>query len=129
MQKLRVAGYKMKHLWLELVKETNFWWFWLKISNSSIFVLIMRWVYITWADNLDNMVSQSLNLCFFSIKKYDYEHNILRLFETLQKIFFSPQVKRSVIIVYEHGICGLPEELPNKLPNDLRLRKIRILGN
>ena len=75
------------------------------------------------------MVSQSLNLCFFSIKKYDYEHNILRLFDTLQKIFFSSQVKQSVIIGYEHGICGLPKELPNKLPNDLRLRKIRILGN
>ena len=69
------------------------------------------------------MVSQSLNLCFFSIKKYDYEHNILRLFETLQKIFFSPQEKRSVIIGYEHGICELPEELPNKLPNDLTKKK------
>ena len=37
-------------------------------------------------------------------------------------IFLSSQVKRWVIITYEHGIY----ELPHELPNDLRLR---ILGN
>ena len=47
--------------------------------------------------------------------------NILRLFDTLP-IFFSPPVKRSVIISNKHGIY----ELPHELPNDLRLR---ILGN
>ena len=36
------------------------------------------------------------------------------------QIFFSPQVKRSAIISDKHGIY----ELPNELPNDLR-----ILGN
>ena len=36
--------------------------------------------------------------------------------------FLSPQVKRCAIITYKHGIY----ELPHKLPNDLRLRK---LGN
>ena len=35
------------------------------------------------------------------------------------QIFFSSQVKRSTIISNKHGIY----ELPNKLPNDLRLRK------
>ena len=35
------------------------------------------------------------------------------------QIFFSPQVKRSTIISNKHSIYGLP----NKLPNDLRLRK------
>ena len=34
------------------------------------------------------------------------------------QIFFSPQVKRSVIISNKHGII----DLPCKLPNDLRLR-------
>ena len=38
------------------------------------------------------------------------------------QIFFSPQVKRSAIITYKHGIY----ELPHVLPNNLRLRK---LGN
>ena len=38
------------------------------------------------------------------------------------KIFLSSQVKRCVIITYKHGIY----ELPNELPNDLRLA---ILGN
>ena len=38
------------------------------------------------------------------------------------QIFLSPQVKRWAIITYKHGIY----ELPHKLPNDLRLRK---LGN
>ena len=38
------------------------------------------------------------------------------------QIFFSPQVKRSVIISNKHGTY----ELPHKFPNDLRLR---ILGN
>ena len=34
--------------------------------------------------------------------------------------FFSPQVKRSAIISNKHGIY----ELPDDLPNDLRLRKL-----
>ena len=38
------------------------------------------------------------------------------------KTFVSPQVKRSVIISNKHGIY----ELPQKLPNDFRLRT---LGN
>ena len=38
----------------------------------------------------------------------------------LYQIFFSPQVKRSVIISNEHGIY----ELPDELPNDLRFEKI-----
>ena len=37
----------------------------------------------------------------------------------LYQIFFSSQVKRSVIISNKHGIY----ELPNELSNDLRLRK------
>ena len=36
--------------------------------------------------------------------------------------FLTPQVKRSAIITYKHGIYELPQELPN----DLRFRK---LGN
>ena len=39
-----------------------------------------------------------------------------------EKIFVSPQVKRIVIIRNKHGIYDLPDELPN----DLRLRP---LGN
>ena len=50
-------------------------------------------------------------------------HNILRLFDVLPN-FLSPQVKRctSETITYKQGIYELPQELPN----DLRLR---ILGN
>ena len=36
-----------------------------------------------------------------------------------EQIFFSPQIKRSVIISNKYGIY----ELPHDLPNDLRLRK------
>ena len=43
-------------------------------------------------------------------------------FLILYQILFSPHVKRSVIISNKHDIY----ELPNELPNDLRLR---ILGN
>ena len=53
-------------------------------------------------------------------------HNILRIVITFYfcyyKIFFSPQVQRSVIISNKHVIY----ELPDELPKDLRLR---ILGN
>ena len=38
------------------------------------------------------------------------------------QIFFSPQVKRIVIISNKHGIYKLPHELPNDL-------RVRILGN
>ena len=41
-------------------------------------------------------------------------------FLIIYQIFFSPQVKRSVIISNKHGIY----ELPHKLPNDLRLKKL-----
>ena len=44
---------------------------------------------------------------------YNDEHNILRIFDVLLILFFSPQVKRSKIISYKHGIY--------ELPNDLRL--------
>ena len=37
------------------------------------------------------------------------------------KVFFLPQVKRSVIITYKHGIY----ELHLELPNDLKLKIIR----
>ena len=47
---------------------------------------------------------------------------ILQDFTMFYQIFLSPQVKQWVIINYKHGIY----KLPNKLPNDLRLR---ILGN
>ena len=38
------------------------------------------------------------------------------------EIFFSPQVKRCVIITSKHGIYELPQELPNNL-------RFRILEN
>ena len=38
------------------------------------------------------------------------------------QIFFSPQEKQCAIITYKHGIYELPDELPNDL-------KLRILGN
>ena len=47
---------------------------------------------------------------------YNHFHN------TFYQIFLSPQMKRWTVITYKHGIY----ELPNELPNDLRLRK---LGN
>ena len=47
---------------------------------------------------------------------------IFSVFLILYQIFFSPQVKRSVIISNKHGTY----ELPHDLPNDLRLK---ILGN
>ena len=37
------------------------------------------------------------------------------------QIFFSPQVARSTIIIYRHGIYKLPHELLNDL-------RVRILG-
>ena len=43
-------------------------------------------------------------------------------FLILYQIFFSPQVKRSVIVSNKHGIY----EFPNKWQNKLRLK---ILGN
>ena len=48
-------------------------------------------------------------------------YNILRLLMFYQ-VFLSPQVKRWAIITYKHGMY----ELPQQLPNDLRLT---ILGN
>ena len=57
----------------------------------------------------------------YVINKDNPGHNILRLFNVLP-IFFSPQVKRSVIISNKHDI----HELPRELKNDLRLR---IFGN
>ena len=43
-------------------------------------------------------------------------------FLLLYQIFFSPQVKRNVIISNKHGIY----ELPHKLPNNLRRKTLEI---
>ena len=43
----------------------------------------------------------------------------------IHQIFLSPQMKRWAIITYKHGIYVLPHELPN----DLRLKDLRKLGN
>ena len=51
---------------------------------------------------------------------YNHFHNILRLFDILSN-FFSPQVKRTVIVSNKYGIF----ELPHELPNNLRLRILR----
>ena len=40
------------------------------------------------------------------------------------QLFFSPQVKRSAIITYKHGIYIFPHELPNDL-GPRKLGKIR----
>ena len=40
-----------------------------------------------------------------------------------EEIFLSPQVKRCAIVTYKHGIYELPQELPN----DLRLRIVGII--
>ena len=50
---------------------------------------------------------------------HNHFHNILRLLMFYQ-VLLSPQVKRWAIITYKHGIY----ELPHKLPNDFRLRKV-----
>ena len=52
---------------------------------------------------------------------YNHVHNISDIL-IVEQTFFSPQVKRRMIISNKHGIY----ELPHKLPNNLRLR---ILGN
>ena len=52
---------------------------------------------------------------------YNHGHNILRPFHTLP-IFFSPQVKQSVITSNKHGMYKFPYKLPNFL-------RRRILGN
>ena len=57
-----------------------------------------------------------------SLVKSTTMNKIFWEFWLLYQIFFSPQVKWSVIISNKHGI----HELPHKLPNTLRLR---ILGN
>ena len=44
-------------------------------------------------------------------------------FLMVEQIFFSPQVKRSVIISNKYGIYQLPHELPNDLSNEIS-RKI-----
>ena len=63
------------------------------------------------------MIRISLPLMTMAVDMCNYGHNILRLYQ----IFFSPQVKQSVIINNKHGIY----ELLNELPNDLRLRTLR----
>ena len=83
--------------------------FWLQTSQNSPL-----------GDSMSNQPDHLTYYLRFS-RNHNQFHNILRLMIFLQ-IFLSPQVKRCTIITYKHGIY----ELPHKLPNDLRLRK---LGN
>ena len=65
---------------------------------------------------------------------YNHGHNILRHL-ILYQIFFSPQVKRSVIISNKRDIYELPHELPNHLcprkkkKQKQKLKDLRKLGN
>ena len=42
------------------------------------------------------------------------------------QVFFSPQVKRCVIITYKHGICELPDKFPKNLRQLVKLGNQRI---
>ena len=56
------------------------------------------------------------------LENYNQFDNIFLEFLMFYQVFLPPQVKRSVMITYKHGVYDLSHELPN----DLRLR---ILGN
>ena len=48
-------------------------------------------------------------------ERYNDGHNIVRLSDTIPKIFVSLQVKQIVIISNKHGIYELAHELPKAL--------------
>ena len=106
---------------IKQVKQANYYLFILLLGNQyySFF-----WLQTSQNSPLgDSMSNQPDHLTYYLrfSRNHNQFHNILRLMIFLQ-IFLSPQVKRCMIITYKHGIY----ELPHKLPNDLRLRK---LGN
>ena len=89
--------------------------------------------YLFYLDESTNVRNFTDHTTFCAFDKYlnslinRLEHDtiidiIFEEFLILYQIFFSPQVKRSMIISSKQGIY----ELPHKLPNDLRLR---IVGN
>ena len=62
-----------------------------------------------WKSNHNQIITTIIDIIFWD-------------FLILYQIFFSPQVKQSVIISNKHGIYELPHELPNNL-------RLRILWN
>ena len=69
-------------------------------------------------DQLQFTNYHSFSKCFHSGKPIITISVIIFLdFLMFYQTFFSPQVKRIVIISNKHGMC----ELPHELPNDLRL--------
>ena len=77
--------------------------------------------------------------------KLEFVTNILWIIVSgiFYQIFFSPQMKLSAIITYNHGIYELPHELPNELrlimptacspmgglKAHTRKKRLRLLGN
>ena len=61
-----------------------------------------------YVNNLSNKIlPKNCKYCSKSSLSYNHGHNILRLL-ILYQVFFSPQVKRSVIIRSKHGTLKLP---------------------
>ena len=87
-----------------------------------------NFTYNIWSHNMIFMKGLWMSIeCLFNVfQKRMFETRIMdKIFSDfliLYQIFFTPHVKRSVIISNKHGMY----ELPHELPNDLRLR---ILGN
>ena len=124
-------------------KQDNFYAFWEKLvkkfrnvclrwnfASRLILICWIRWwcsLFMFWIENtfFREIWSKKQN-CLFNTKFWIYNHfyNILILFDGLPN-FFSPQVKWCAIITFNHGIS----ELPQKLPNDLRLRILIISWN
>ena len=63
------------------------------------------------------------------VKRVKRKQRIRKDFLMFYQIFLSPKVKRCTIITYKYGIYELPQELPNDLRlENMKISKMKILS-
>ena len=63
------------------------------------------------------------------VRRVKRKKRIRKDFLMFYQIFLSPKVKRCAIITYKHGIYELPQELPNDLRlENMKISKMKILS-
>ena len=108
-------------------KFLSFWWSQLQTSYTCLVKCLFTNSFpaVFWKSCLESFLKFSVkNLALTVLVNWwpTISFTIFWDFPMFYQIFLSPQVKRWATITYKHDIY----ELPHKLPNDLRLKK---LGN
>ena len=87
--------------------------------NKNVSILVYLWI------SFCKYILQPVDI----VKRVKRKQRIRKDFLMFYQIFLSPKVKGCTIITYKHGIYELPQELPNDLRlENMKISKMKILS-